>query len=409
MAQIVIIGGGASGLIAALIACQNNNEVTIIESNKDLGKKILVTGNGHCNYFHENIEASKYHSNNEELIKNIINEKNVTLALNYLNHLGIIPKIKNGYYYPYSNQAISVKNALVNAIKRNNIKVITETEVLSINKTDNFTITSDRASYIADKVIIATGGMAAPKTGSTGKGYKLATNLGHSIIKPLPALSGLKIDANIKEISGVRSEIKITLLEEGKKVQEEIGELQHNDYGISGICAMQLSSRIARGLDEGLKEEVIINYIPSIALDSSTFITWFSNYQNKLPNMKLSEFLDQILNYKLTNFFLKTINLDPNIELHNLKNDELNKIANILTEFRLNVIGTNSFDNAQTTSGGIPLTEVNIYTLESKIVPNLYFCGEILDIDGACGGYNLGAAWITGLIAGTNASKEVQK
>lgn len=406
MAKIVIIGGGASGIIAALTACNNSNDVTIIEHNNVLAKKILVTGNGHCNYWHNDVDIDKYNSCNRELIPNILNEKNKEKALDILDKIGIIPKIKNGYYYPFSNQAVSVQNALINAVKRNKIKIITDCEVIDVYKTSNFTIKTSLDGIKADKVIIATGGLAASKTGSTGKGYEIASKFGHKIIKPLPALVQLKTDFKyIKELSGIRSDVTLTLVEDDDLIMKENGELQHTDYGISGICAMQLSSKIARGLNEGKKEEVLINYIPLIAQDSLSFNKWFNNHKKKISNITIGEFLDQLLNYKLANLILKINSLAKEKTINDLDEDEINKLGETLTKFNLNIIGTNSFDNAQTTSGGISLKEINTKTLESQIVNNLYFCGEIIDIDGKCGGYNLALAWITGYIAGTSASR----
>ena len=208
MKKVFIIGGGASGLTAAIKASRNGNDVTIFEKNNKLGKKILITGNGKCNYWNENQDINNYHSSGD--YTKIVNQMNLVKAHAFLDSIGIVPFIKNGYYYPNSNQAISVVNALVDEAINNGVKIITE-EVTDITKKDNKFVINNK--YESDYVIIATGGKAAPKTGSDGIGYTLAEKLGHTILKPLPALVGLEVENNLKELSGIRviGEVKLII------------------------------------------------------------------------------------------------------------------------------------------------------------------------------------------------------
>ena len=336
-----------------------------------------------------------YHSNGD--YKKIVSQLNLTKAHAFLDSIGIIPFIKNGYYYPNSNQSISVVNALVDEAINNNVKIINE-EVTNVTKKDNKFIINNK--YESDVLIIATGGKAAPKTGSTGFGYKIAKEFGHNIIKPLPALVGLEIEENLKEISGIRIFGEVKLIINNEVYQKELGEIQINEYGFSGIPVLQISSLAIKALDENKNVSISINLLPNIA-DDILGLRSFLKVQNKhLSNKSISQILDQLFNYKLSNYLLKISKIDNKSKIDKLSNDELDLLCHNILNLNYKVIKDHGFENAQTTSGGIDLKEVNLETLESLKINNLYFCGEILDVDGACGGYNLSFAWVSGLIAG---------
>ena len=265
MKDIIIIGGGASGLVAAIYASKAGRKVTILEKNKTCGKKILITGNGKCNYWNNDQSISHYHSNNKELLISILTEENKKEILKLFDSIGIIPKIRDGYYYPYSGQATSIQTALIKECELNNVEFITETEVLSIIKENNlYKINTNKKNYTCNKVILATGSYACPKTGSDGIGYKIATSLGHSLITPLPALVQLKSNATyLKDWHGIRSDVEVTLLENNKQVSKQIGEIQLTDYGVSGICIFCLSGRAARGLHKNKQVQIPMIQLPS--------------------------------------------------------------------------------------------------------------------------------------------------
>lgn len=402
MEKVVIVGGGISGIIAAINA-KNNNEVIILERNNSCGKKILVTGNGKCNYTNSNQDLNNYHSFNHELIENIINEDNLNKMHEMLKKIGIIPKIKNGYYYPYSNQAVTFQNALLKELENKNIKIKTNTYVRNVECINNqFIIETDNENIICDKVILSTGGSASPKLGSDGNGYLLLEKLGHNIIEPLPALVSLKTKQKIDMISGCRSDVKVSLYEDNKLKSKEIGEIQFNDTGISGICVMQLSGTIARGLSNNKKEVISINYVPTIGDNKEELLKFLDNQNNIVQNRNISELLDNMLNYKITNYILKKLKINNDLKWNDLNQLAKENIVSHLIDFKLEIEETNTFVNAQTTTGGIPLTEINLKTMESLKIKNLYVIGELLDVDGACGGYNITFALITGLIAGKN-------
>lgn len=400
--RIGIIGGGASGLMCAIKASKNsNNIVTIYEKNNKCGKKILITGNGRCNYFNNDFNIEHYNSYNKDILNEIINETNKEKILNIFNEIGIIPKIVNDYYYPMSGQAITIKQALELEAIKNGVKIITDVEIENIEYNNQFIITSkNNNKYYEDKIVLATGSKSAPKTGSDGIGYDLARSFGHSIIKPLPALVQLVCKGNIyKKWTGIRTDVEITLYEDGKRITSEFGEIQLTDYGISGICVFQLSGKVVRGLNDNKKEEIKINFLPWLNQDIKLFL----DKRNKImKNRSISELLDGLLNYKLVNIILEKNKIDNSIKYDNLSSNQLNGLINDLICFNTEIIDSKGFESSQVTSGGIPLTEININTFESIKHRNLYIIGELLDVDGNCGGFNLGFAWISGIIAGEN-------
>jgi len=409
MKDIIVIGGGASGLIAAIYAAKNGKKVTILEKNKTCGKKILITGNGKCNYWNDNQELIHYHSKNKELIEKIITKQSQKEILNFFNTIGIIPKIKDGYYYPYSNQATSIQTALIKEAELQGVEIITEIEVINIEKENNiFNLTTNNRIYKCNKVILSTGSKASPKTGSDGIGYKLAESLGHSIIEPLPALVQLKSNASfLKEWHGIRSDISVSLIENNKLIATQTGEIQLTDYGVSGICIFCLSGQVSRGLYENKKEEISINFLHPFNINTKEeFISWMNNRNKLVKNRTISDLLDGILNYKLINLLIKLSKIDRNLSWDDLSNKQKEELGNNLTNFTLNITGTNSFESSQTCTGGIPLTEINLSTMESLKTKGLYIIGELLDIDGDCGGYNLTNAWITGYLAGVGANND---
>ena len=401
MKTITVIGGGASGLIASIYAKTSSTQVILLERNSDCGKKILATGNGRCNYWNSDQDLKHYNSNNKTLLENIITEENKEEIMHFFNRIGIIPKIKNGYYYPYSNQAISIKNALITEAKRIGVQIYTDTYIDSIRKENNkFIITYNKKSIISDSVIIATGSKAAPKTGSDGNGYDIVKRFSHSIIEPLPALVQLRGEENyFKEWAGIRSDVKISLYSNNEFVKEEEGEIQLTDYGISGICTFNLSRFVSRNLKDNKKEYVIINFLPFLEENKMAF---FEQRNDLVRGRTLIEFLEGLLNNKLVKVLLNLANINYERKWQDLKYEEKERLVAIITNFKLVITGTNSFEQAQVCSGGVPLTEIKIKTMESIYQENLYIVGELLDVDGDCGGYNLSFAWISGMLAGTD-------
>ena len=409
MKDIIIVGGGASGLVAAIFAAKNGKKVTILEKNKICGKKILITGNGKCNYWNSEQSLIHYHSNNLEILECILTNNNQCKILNLFKTIGIVPKIRDGYYYPYSGQATSIQTALIKECELNNVEIIQETEVLSITKENNYyQIKTNQGIFNSKKVILSTGSKACPKTGSDGLGYSILSTLGHSLIEPLPSLVQLKANESyLKEWHGIRSDVSVSLIENNKEVSSQIGEIQLTDYGVSGICIFCLSGIAARGLSQNKKEQIKINFLYPFKINTQEeFIIWMNQRNQIVPNRSISDLLDGLLNYKLINLILKLSKIDRNLSWNNLSQNQKYLLCDNLINFTLNITGTNSFDSAQTCTGGIPLTEINPNTMESIYNKDLYITGELLDVDGDCGGYNLTIAWITGMLAGIGATHD---
>lgn len=400
--RIVIIGGGASGLTAAINAKTDNNEVIILEKNDEIGKKILVTGNGRCNYYNDNQELTNYNSNNKELLPDIINNNNLKKVNSFFDKIGIIPKVKDGYYYPSTNQAISVRNALLFKSRVLGIKIRNNFFVKSVEKSHNkFVVRSDNDIIESDKLIIATGSYAYYKD-TTNFGYDILKKFGHSIVPIRPSLVQLKADGKfLKYWSGVRTDVKLYLYEDETLVRKEQGQIQLTDYGVSGICIFNISGRVSRGLLNNRKKQIKIDFLPFIDVENEEqFKAYFYERNKKLNGVDIEELLQGILNYKLVDTILEKCKISKTSTWNNLTNKEVRNLYYNLKRFSLDIVGTNSFDKAQVCSGGIPLNEINTKTMESLIVNDLYITGELLDVDGLCGGYNLTFAWITGILAG---------
>lgn len=400
MCDIVIIGGGVSGIVSAIKSFNGRNRITILERNDKCLKKLLLTGNGRCNYFNDDTSISNYHSMREDLLDKVINSDNMSCVLDFYNELGIIPKIKNGYYYPFSNQASTVRDALMFEVMKLGISIKYNYLVEKIERSNNKFIIND--SIVCDKVIIATGSCSYPKTGSDGMGYDFLRKFGHNIIKPLPALVQLNSDFKYcRELSGIRSDVILSLYEDDEFISSSVGEVQLTDYGISGICTFNLSHFVTRGLDVGKKEVIKVNFLPFI---KDNYMEWFNTYSNKHNDKNIYMLLCNILNYKLVKVILKVCSIDNEIYYNELDYNSRSLLIDNLTNFKFNIVSTKDFNFSQVCNGGVSLDEVNLSTFESLIVDGLYITGEVLDINGNCGGYNLICAVISGILVGDDLS-----
>ena len=394
MNKIVVVGGGFSGLVSAISAKKDNNEVIVLEKRNIVGKKILVTGNGRCNYYNEVQENKFYHSSNEEFVSNIKDDTH--MVLDFYNDLGIIPYIKDGYYYPYSKEASTIRNALEKKCNELGIKIITDYKVESITKdNDMFIINND---IKCNKVIVGTGSIAYYKDDEQLIGYDIAKKFGHSIIKLLPSLVQLKGKGNyFKKWAGVRSDAIVSLYVDNYLINKEKGEVMLTDYGLSGICVFNLSGHASRSLDLGLDVRIDINFVPWL---SENIYKFLENRDGSIEYV-----LSGMLNSKLVSLILELCNINKDKTFKELNDNEKDLLVDHLLNFKVDISGVNDFDKAQVCSGGIDTKEIDKDTYESKLVKGLYFVGEMLDVDAICGGYNITFATLSGIKAGSDASK----
>lgn len=405
MWNVIVIGGGASGLMAAIWAARNQCKVTIIEQKDKLGKKILATGNGKCNYTnYYQVEACYRGADSKQAMK-VYESFDVHRTIEFFEELGIYPKERNGYVYPNSGQAASILDVLVLEVKRLGVRMITNEKVTELKKEkDGFLVATNQKNYTCNHVILTTGGCASPKLGSDGSGYTLAKSLGHSITKPLPALVQLKSNAKyLKTISGVRTDAAVTLKVNGKKESYEKGEILFANYGISGIPVMQVSRFASVALEQGLQVELFIDFLPELG-----YADVLDEIKQRLEhgtNRTAEQLFLGLFNHKLTYILLKEAGIDAKMPSSKVRCDTWKKFANLVKDFRMKITDTNGLENAQTSTGGIPLAEVSLETMESKKVKGLYFAGELLDVDGTCGGYNLQWAWSSGYVAGNGQNR----
>ena len=404
--QIVIVGGGASGIVAAIAAARAGADVTIIEQKEIIGKKILSTGNGRCNLTNECMAVDCFRGEQTDIVVDVINSFGVASTLRFFNELGILTKSKNGYIYPLSEQAVAILDVLTMELKRLHVQILLDTKVsfIDCNKND-FIIRTNYHSIKCNSIILATGGKAASVLGSDGSGYILSKALGHSITPVVPALVQLKCLGNyFKKIAGVRVDATVTAIIDGKQQVADTGELQLTNYGISGIPVFQISRYIAMGLYEQKQVTVSIDFLP--IMDQIELLKLLKLRIKTTPHKTAEELLIGIFNQKLIPVFLQKSNIKNQKNCKELKEEQLERLINICKSFEVIIEDTNSFDQAQVCAGGVRTTEINPRTMESVFVKGLYLTGELLDIDGICGGYNLQWAWATGFIAGTNAAKE---
>ncbi|MBR4173409.1 MAG: NAD(P)/FAD-dependent oxidoreductase [Clostridia bacterium] len=387
MSKVAILGGGASGIMAAITAARCGSKVVLLERNHRIGKKLLMTGNGRCNITNMNVGADSY---NSAFVCDALKNFSVADTLDFFKKIGLLTYVEDeGRVYPVTNQASAVLDILRFELERRNIEIVCDFDTVKIEKNEKgFVITEKNGKKVtADRVVVALGGKSAPSTGSDGGGYRLLEMLGHSVKTPEKALVQLKTDKSIK---GVRCLCKVSL--NGKS---ETGEVQFTGYGLSGIPVLNLSKYAKDG------DRITLDMIPDFT-ETELF-----EYLKKRDNQPLETYLVGMLNKPLGQMLLKECNIGKlTRESGSLEEFEIEKIAKKLKNWCFAVTGKMGWDNSQVTSGGIELLEVNPKTMESTLVKELYLSGEILDIDAPCGGFNLQWAWSSGYLAGKNAAGE---
>ena len=398
--RIGIIGGGASGMAAALAAAENPNaEIILMERQARLGRKLQATGNGRCNLTNLHAADGGYHGDDASFSDYAIGQFGPEAALDWFRSLGLFTVAEaSGRVYPYSDQANSVVDVLRFALEKPNIRVKLGFEVEKVKKTGNgFRVESKEETVEYDKLIVACGGLAGTKLGGSMSGYKLLRSLGHKCTKLRPTLVQLKSGwGGVAGLKGVRANCHAAIFHNGEKFSESTGELQFTEYGLSGPVIFEISRDTCQG---GGEWTCRLDFLPEIG--EETLKTEL--LRRKETNLPASELLTGILHNRLGRVLTQAVGVNANWPISALSDYEIEQVAGAVKGFDVSLTEPMGMDSAQVTAGGIVTREFDEKTMESRIVPGLYACGEVLDVDGDCGGYNLQWAWSSGRLAGLHA------
>lgn len=419
--DLIVIGGGASGMCAAIsyqkTICSTSydlGDVLILEKNDRVGKKVLATGNGRCNLSNQDMSMTHFHSHRDDFPSCVMRHIGQGEVLSFLSGIGIFAVSEGEKMFPMSKQSSSVVDAFRFALDELGIEVETcsiveELKVLeAIGSKKLFRILlQDGRKFFAKAVILACGGACAPALGTTGDGYRLLASLGHKVYAPKPSIVQIVTDSSqTRSLNGLKVECELSLLCEGKIIANHYGEVLFTDYGLSGPAALQVSGEISRRVRKG--QLTVPMQISLCLFDRDTIQRLIKECKNRMetfPTRPIEQLLISILPAKISAVLLKqALNRPLSLPISTLSDADLERIMNMLQAWTFKVTGTKSLEFAQTTIGGASCDEFDPDTMESSLIPNLYGCGEVLDVDGDCGGYNLQWAFSSGILAGRSAS-----
>ena len=405
MNSVIVVGAGASGLMAAITAAREGALVTVLEAMEKPARKLLMTGNGRCNL--TSLDFSRkdcYRGSDPSFWQKVYAQFDEKQTMAFFEEMGLLLQKRGGGVYPLTDQASSVVDRLLLEVQKLPVKLKCQEKVVRMERSgDRWQVFTETWHYETDAVILACGSCAVPVTGSDGSGYELAKLAGHTIVRPLPALVPLKCrEGFVKKLAGLRTRADLTMYitdkdGHGKAVYTESGELQWTEYGISGIVVFQLSRYAACALPQGSKVQVQIDCLPSVKEE-----TLLEMLKKKMPEESIADALTGMIPKKMIAVILELCRIKrassrPDAET-------LQEVCHTIKQLSVTVTGTRSFEQAQACAGGVSTGEVNPKTMESKICHGLYLTGELLDVDGICGGYNLQWAWSTGYVAGIHSA-----
>ena len=394
--NVIVIGGGASGMAAAITAADRGHAVTVLERQARVGRKLLSTGNGRCNLSNTHAAQGHYHGDSA-LVSDVLRRFGVEDTLAWFGQLGLLTVTEDsGRLYPFSNMASSVVDVLRFALDSRGVTVIAGSPVTGIRvKGNSFTVTTEEGVYTADAVILAAGGAAGAKVGGVMDGYRLAKALGHHRTALSPAIVQLRTDPTYpRSLKGVKAEAAVSVFRSGDVLAQRTGEVLFTEYGVSGPAVFDVSRAASIG-GEGLV--CVLDLLPQ--WDGERTVRELLRRRELLRGHEASALFTGLLHPRLGQVVVKAsgFTVQP---LEGLTDDDMRRIARVAKRFALPILGVCGFDQAQVTAGGLRTDEFDPKTLESRIVPGLYACGEVLDVDGDCGGYNLQWAWSSGRLAG---------
>ena len=395
--NVCVIGGGAAGMLAALTAAENGHRVLLLERQSRVGRKLLATGNGRCNLSNYNVSPAHYHGGSG-FCAHALEQFDVATTLQYFAGLGLLTTSEedSGRIYPMSNMAGSVLDVLRYALERPEIDLQTGQTVTAVRKTpEGFSVKTETDIFSAQRLILAAGGAAGSKVGGVMDGYRLAKSLGHHRTALYPSLVQLKTDPTYpRALKGVKAQCGISICRGTQVLARNSGEVLFTEYGVSGPAIFDLSRSVSAGGD-GLT--CLLNFFPD--WEEAEVLHWLSQRQTAMAAHEASTLLVGSCHTRLGQMICKSAGF-TNQTAARLTRDDLRRIARQATHFALPITGTCGFDQAQVTAGGLDTAEFDPQTLQSRLVPGLYACGELLDVDGDCGGYNLQWAWSSGRLAG---------
>ncbi|MBD3809951.1 MAG: NAD(P)/FAD-dependent oxidoreductase [Sulfuricurvum sp.] len=406
MNSVAIIGGGASGLMAALFAARGGADVTVYEHNGAVGKKILASGNGRCNIINTNATYHDYAGNDPQWITYALKQMSFHYFQSLCHSIGLLLDIKDdGRCYPLSNEAKSVLIALKNGVIDAGVTILIDSKVISITKNDSHFIVQteqDKQSY--NKVLIATGSEAAPQLGATADGYGFAKKFRHEIIPTYPSLVQLHLSSkHPPQMAGVKTVAEVTLLIDGKKEGTVTGDILFASYGISGLAILDISQKASHALLHKQRVSISLNLLPRY--ERGELVNILEKLFASIPKHDIHTALCGLLPAKIITYLLDDAHIALCAHVSTLNPKEVKKIAHLIGEWKFDVIDTHGFKHAEVSGGGVSTAQVNPKTMESKLVEGLYFAGEVLDVVGRRGGYNFNFAWASGMIAGKEMAK----
>ncbi len=402
--DILVLGGGPSGMMAAIAAAELGASVSLLERQSRLGRKLLATGNGRCNLSNLHAAPVHYHGENPDFCRPALERFPVRDTLERFRALGLVTVSEpSGRIYPFSNQANSVLDVLRFALNRLHVRVETSQEVLKIWKRKNgWLLKTAEGSFEGNRVILAAGGAAGQKLGGSVSGYALLEKLGHRRTAIFPALVQLVAgDGITKALKGIRAQAGLAVLDGGTVLARACGEVQFTETGVSGPAIFEISRAVSVRCPGPLLQ---LDLTPQ--LDRQTLLALLQSRCETFPALTSEDLLTGVVHNRLGRVLVKSSGISGTTPLSKLDDTSLVWVAETVKQFSLRCTGTQGLDNAQVTAGGIATDSFSPDTLESQLCPGLYACGEVLDIDGDCGGYNLQWAWSSGLLAGISAAKE---
>ena len=402
--DVAVLGGGASGMAAAVCAAQNGCRTIIIEAQPKLGRKLLATGNGRCNIANTNTDMKYWHGSELRQIKSVLDSVPLENVLSFLRSLGLsFREEADGRLYPRSEQASSVLDLLRSRLSSLGVEIFCDSKIRSVKKSrDGFKIECQDAEFTAKRVVLALGGKAAPQLGGSGDGCDILASFGHTIRGQAPALMPLKSTApELKSLKGVRAHCDVSLLDDGETAERESGEVQFTENALSGIAVFQLSA-ICR---TRTCDEISIDLFPELSASRLTKDLYI--LRKNLPELPAGELLSGMVNKRIAMCLAKKV-CSPSTPAKDMTDTQLKKLSALSKDWRFPITDSSDWRQAQVTSGGALLSEFDA-GLGSKTVNGLFACGEVLDCAGLCGGFNLRWAWSSGILAGTSAAKSLLK